>query len=129
MGIAVIMYVKKFFPDEVSIQQRHDGPSDEVARRTVIAQLQQAGQDTRIGRRSMILGTAGLAAGVFGLGLGIAAVAPLVRNPWKGGAGRRAVGHTGWRPENGETVYLRHDTGDPEEIVAGPARGPGRRAR
>ena len=36
----MIQYVKKFFPDEVSIQQRHDGPSDEVARRTVIAQLQ-----------------------------------------------------------------------------------------
>ena len=39
LGVAVIQYVKKFFPDEVSIQQRHDGPSDEVARRTVIAQL------------------------------------------------------------------------------------------
>ncbi len=51
LGIAVIMYVKKFFPDEVSIQQRHDGPSDEVARRTVIAQLVQAGKDTGIGRR------------------------------------------------------------------------------
>ncbi len=39
LGVAVIQYVKKFFPDEVSIQQRHGGPSDEVARRTVIAQL------------------------------------------------------------------------------------------
>ena len=29
LGIAVISYVKKFFPDEVSVQQRHDGPSDE----------------------------------------------------------------------------------------------------
>ena len=33
----------------------------------------------------MILGTAGLATGIFAIGLGIAAVAPLVRNPWKGG--------------------------------------------
>ena len=75
LGIAVIQYVKKFFPDEVSIQQRHDGPSDEVARRTVVAQLAQAGKDTGIGRRGMILGTAGLATGVLGVGLGIAAVA------------------------------------------------------
>ena len=124
LGIAVIQYVKKFFPDEVSIQQRHDGPSDEVARRTVIAQLVQAGKDTGIGRRGMILGTAGLATGVFGIGLGIAAVAPLVRNPWKGGPDA-ALWHTGWRPVNGETVYLRYDTGDPDGDRAGPTRGPG----
>ena len=116
LGVAVIQYVKKFFPDEVSIQQRHDGPSDEVARRTVIAQVVQAGDDTGFARRKMILGSAGLATGIFGLGLGIAAVAPLVRNPWKGGSDA-ALWHSGWRPENGETVYLRYDTGDPEEIA------------
>jgi len=116
LGVAVIMYVKKFFPDEVSVQQRHDGPSDEVARRTVIAQLVQAGRDTGFARRKMILGTAGLATGIFGVGLGIAAVAPLVRNPWKGGPDA-ALWHSGWRPVNGETVYLRYDTGDPKEIA------------
>ena len=116
VGVAVIQYVKKFFPDEVSIQQRHDGRSDEVARRTVIAQLAQAGTDTGFARRRMILGTAGLATGIFGLGLGIAAVAPLVRNPWKGGSDA-ALWHSGWRPANGETVYLRYDTGDPAEIA------------
>src|SRR5688572_1400497 len=36
LGIGVIAYVKKFFPDEVSVQQRHDGPSEDVARRTVM---------------------------------------------------------------------------------------------
>ena len=116
LGIAVIAYVKKFFPDEVSVQQRHDGPSDEVARRTVVAQVVQAGKDTGIARRKVIAGSAGLATGVLGLGLGIAAVAPLVRNPWKGGD-EAALWTTGWRPVNGETVYLRYDTGDPEEIA------------
>ena len=103
VGVAVIQYVKKFFPDE-------------VARRTVVAQLVQAGKDTGFARRRMILGTAGLATGIFGLGLGIAAVAPLVRNPWKGGSDA-ALWHSGWRPVNGETVYLRYDTGDPAEIA------------
>jgi ubiquinol-cytochrome c reductase iron-sulfur subunit len=116
LGIAVIAYVKKFFPDEVAVQQRHDGPSDEVARRTVVAQVVQAGKETGIGRRKMIAGSAGLAAGVLGLGLGVAAVAPLVRNPWKGG-NEAALWTTGWRPVDGETVYLRYDTGDPEEIA------------
>jgi ubiquinol-cytochrome c reductase iron-sulfur subunit len=116
LGIGVISYVKKFFPDEVSVQQRHDGASDEVARKTVIAQLAKAGKDTGIARRSLIKRTAGLAAGVFGLGLGIAAVAPLIRNPWKGGDDA-ALWVTGWRETGGETVYLRYDTGKPDEVA------------
>jgi ubiquinol-cytochrome c reductase iron-sulfur subunit len=116
IGIAVIAYVKKFFPEEVSVQQRHDGPSEEIARRTVVAQVVAAGKETGFARRKMIAGSAGLAAGVLGVGLGVAAVAPLVRNPWKGGPDA-ALWTTGWRPANGETVYLRYDTGDPEEIA------------
>jgi ubiquinol-cytochrome c reductase iron-sulfur subunit len=115
LGIGVIAYIKKFFPDEVSVQQRHDGSSDQVARLTVTSQLVKAGQDTGIARRKLIIRSAGGAAGVLGLGLGVAAVAPLVRNPWKGGD-EAALWVTPWRPVNGETVYLRRDTGDPHEI-------------
>lgn len=115
LGIGVITYVKKFFPDEVSVQQRHDGPSEEVARRTLVAQLVAAGKDTDIARRPLIKRAGVAAAGLFGLGLGVAALAPLVRNPWKGGPDA-ALWHTDWRPVNGETVYLRRDTGNADEI-------------
>jgi ubiquinol-cytochrome c reductase iron-sulfur subunit len=115
VGIGVIAYIKKFFPDEVSVQQRHDGASDDVARLTVTAQLVKAGKDTDIARRKLIARAAGGAAGVLGLGLGIAAVAPLVRNPWKGGDDA-ALWVTPWKPVGGETVYLRRDTGDPHEV-------------
>jgi ubiquinol-cytochrome c reductase iron-sulfur subunit len=64
----------------------------------------------------MIKRSAGAAAGIFGLGLGIAAVAPLVRDPWKGGA-KAALWTTGWAPNYpGEVVYLRRDTGIAEEV-------------
>jgi ubiquinol-cytochrome c reductase iron-sulfur subunit len=116
LGIAVIAYVKKFFPDEVSVQQRHDGGSPELARKTVVAQVIQAGKDTGIARRSLIIRSAGAAAGLFGLGLGIAAIAPLVRNPWKGGD-KAALWTTGWAPAfPGEVIYIRADTGDPHEV-------------
>jgi ubiquinol-cytochrome c reductase iron-sulfur subunit len=116
LGVGIIAYVKKFFPDEVSVQQRHDGASDEVARKTVLAQLAKAGQDTGIARRSLIKSSAGAAAGVFGIGIGIAAIAPLVRNPWKGGD-KAALWTTGWAPQApGEVVFLRRDTGIPDEI-------------
>lgn len=116
LGIGVIAYVKKFFPDEVSVQQRHDGASEEVARQTVLAQLTKAGQDTNVGRRSLIKSSAGAAAGVLGLGLGIVAIAPLVRDPWAGGD-QAALWVTPWRPIDGETVYLRYDTGIPDEVA------------
>lgn len=115
LGIGVIAYVKRFFPNEVSVQQRHDGPSDEVARKTVMAQLAAAGRDTTIARRSLIKRSAGAAAGLFGLGVGIAAIGPLVRNPWKEGP-NSPLWVTGWKSTNGETVYLRTDTGDLEDI-------------
>jgi ubiquinol-cytochrome c reductase iron-sulfur subunit len=126
LGIGVVVYVKKFFPEETSVQQRHDGPSAEVARRAVLAQVAKAGQDTTLARRSMIKRTAGAAAGVFSLGLGVAAVAPLIRSPWEGGD-KAALWVTGWAAENGETVYLRRDTGivgeisliRPEDMAAG----------
>ena len=100
----------------MAIQQRHDGASNEVARKTVIAQLGAAGKDTDIARRKLITTSAAAATGVFGLGLGIATLAPLIRDPWKGGP-EAALWVTGWKPLNGETVYLRRDTGDPEEIA------------
>lgn len=115
LGVAVISYVKKFFPDEVSVQQRHDGRSDELARRTVIAQLAKAGKDTTIARRSLIKRAAGAAGGVLGLGLGVAALAPLIHNPWKGGDDAE-LWVSAWTPLNGEKVYLRRDTGHPDEI-------------
>jgi ubiquinol-cytochrome c reductase iron-sulfur subunit len=116
LGIGIIAYVKKFFPDETSVQQRHDGASNEVARKTVIAQLAKAGQDTGIARRSLIKTSAGAAAGIFGLGVGIAAIAPLVRNPWKGRE-KADLWTTGWAPKTpGEVVFLRRDTGIPDEI-------------
>jgi ubiquinol-cytochrome c reductase iron-sulfur subunit len=117
LGAGAIAYVKRFFPDELAIQQRHDGRSGELERRTVVAQLTSAGKDTGIARRSLIKRTAGLAAGVFGLGLGVAALGGLIRNPWKGGD-QAPLWVTPWAPSNGEKVYLRRDLGlSSEEII------------
>ena len=117
LGVGIIAYVKKFFPDEVSVQQRHDGPSDEVDRKLLLAKLAAAGQETTIARRPLIFRTVGLAGAVLGLGGGVLALGGLVRNPWKGGPDA-ALWHTPWRPQNGEKVYLRRDLGiSGEEIV------------
>ncbi|MBV9313012.1 MAG: Rieske (2Fe-2S) protein [Pseudonocardia sp.] len=123
LGVGLISYVKRFLPDEVSVQQRHDGPSDELSRRTVMAQLAKAGKDTTIARRGLIKRSIGIAAGVFGLGFGVIALGGLIRDPWKGGA-KAVLWVTAWGSDDGEKVYLRRDTGaSGEEIIKNGIRG------
>jgi ubiquinol-cytochrome c reductase iron-sulfur subunit len=44
VGMGVIAYSKKLLPEDLTIQQRHDGRSSEVDRRTAAARLVQTGQ-------------------------------------------------------------------------------------
>jgi len=116
MGIGAIVYIRRFFPDEVAVQQRHDGPSDELARKAMAAQYQEASEDVGIPRRSLITRAALGAAGLFSVAAGVLAIGPFVRQPWKGD-GQAPLWMTGWKPLNGETVYLRLKTSVFGEIV------------
>lgn len=116
LGVGVIAYAKKFVPEEVSVQQRHEGPSPEVDRRTTAALLVDSGTSIGIARRSLIKRALGAAAGVLGLGVGVTAIGGLIRNPWKGGD-QAALWTTGWAPANGEKVFLRRSTGRPTDVV------------
>lgn len=117
VGVGVIAYAKRFLPDETSVQTRHDGPSAEVDRRTMAAELLVTGERSGIARRSLIKRSAGFGLGVMGLGVGVFALGGLVKNPWKGGD-QAALWVTGWAPATpGEKVYLRRDTGDPHDIA------------
>jgi ubiquinol-cytochrome c reductase iron-sulfur subunit len=116
LGFGLIVYVRRFFPDEVAVQQRHDGPSDDLARKTVVAQYAEAAEDVGLPRRSLLRRLAFGAAALFGVAAGVLAIGPFVRQPWRGG-NQAALWITGWKPLNGETVYLRTDTGILCEIV------------
>ncbi|MFC4123517.1 cytochrome bc1 complex Rieske iron-sulfur subunit [Nocardia rhizosphaerae] len=117
IGIAVVLIRKKFIPAEISIQQRHDGPSDEVERRTLAAELQDALDTSTLGRRKMMLGTAGAGVGVLGIGSLLVFVGGMVKNPWAKGD-KSPLWVSGWTPDYpGETIYIRRDTGRPEDVV------------
>lgn len=122
LGVGAIAYSKKLLPEDETIQQRHDGPSSELDRRTTAARFTEEGRKSGIARRSLIRRTAGLGAGVFGLGTGVLALGGLVRDPWNGEPS--ALYTTGWASPDGETVYLRYDTKEltlarPEDLSAG----------
>ncbi|MEU4651245.1 ubiquinol-cytochrome c reductase iron-sulfur subunit [Nocardia fluminea] len=117
IGVAVVLIRKRFIPAEISIQQRHDGPSDEVERRTLAAELQDALDTSTLGRRKMMLGTAGAGVGVLGIGALLVFVGGMVKNPWAKGD-KSPLWVSGWTPDYpGETIYIRRDTGRPEDIV------------
>jgi ubiquinol-cytochrome c reductase iron-sulfur subunit len=116
VGMGVIAYSKKLLPEDLAIQQRHDGRSSEVDRRTAAARLVQTGQQSGIARRKLIFRSLGAAGGILTAGIAVAAFGGLVKNPWKEGDESPLL-VTDWRSDNGERVYLRKFNGDPEEVV------------
>jgi ubiquinol-cytochrome c reductase iron-sulfur subunit len=118
-GIAVMLYVRKFIPHELVVQDRHDGGSNELDKATILATLADAGNRSTIARRSVIKRSAGAGAGVLGLGLGVFTLGALLRNPHAQSTGPDGLWHTGWMNKPGDTqkVFLRRDTGDPAQVV------------
>lgn len=135
IGIGAVLFQKKFIPEEISIQDRHDGRSTELHRRTVAANLTDALEGSNLKRRKLIGLSLGVGLGAFGLGTLVAFMGGLIKNPWKPvvptANGKEAVLWTsGWTPRfHGETIYLARATGNtigaplvkmrPEDIDAG----------
>ena len=117
IAIGAVLFQKKFIPEEISIQDRHDGVSRELDRKTVVANLADAYESSTIGRRKLIGMSFGVGMGAFGLGTLVAFAGGLIKNPWKPvvptADGRKAVLWTsGWTPRyHGETIYLARATG------------------
>ena len=70
IGIGAVLFQKKFIPEEISIQDRHDGRSSEIERKATAATLVDALETSTIRRRKLV----GMS---LGLGLG--------GRPWFGG--------------------------------------------
>jgi ubiquinol-cytochrome c reductase iron-sulfur subunit len=135
IAIGAVLYQKKFIPEEISIQERHDGVSRDIDRKTVVANLADAYESSTVGRRKLIGLSLGVGLGAFGLGTLVAFIGGLIKNPWKPvvptADGLKAVLWTsGWTPRyHGETIYLARATGShegapftklrPEDIDAG----------
>jgi quinol---cytochrome c reductase iron-sulfur subunit len=135
IGIGAVLFQKKFIPEEISIQERHDGRSPEIQRKTIAANLTDSLEGSTLKRRKLIGLSLGIGLGAFGLGTLVAFAGGLIKNPWKPvvptADGKKAVLWTsGWTPRfKGETIYLARATGNagespyvkmrPEDIDAG----------
>ncbi len=121
IGIGAVLYQKRFIPEEISVQDRHDGPSSELDRKTAAATLVDAFEGSTIKRRKLIGMSAGIGLGAFGVGTLVAGVGGMIKNPWKPvvptAEGKKAVLWTSdWTPRyTGETIYLGRATARPGE--------------
>ena len=98
-----MLFQKKFIPEEISIQDRHDGRSPEIHRKTIAANLGDALEGSTIKRRKLIGLSLGIGFGAFGVGTLVAFIGGLIKNPWKPvvptAEGMKAVLWTsGWTP-------------------------------
>jgi ubiquinol-cytochrome c reductase iron-sulfur subunit len=116
VGMGVIAYSKKLLPEDLTIQQRHDGRSPALDRATASARLVQTGQRSGLSRRKMVVRSIGAAGGVLGAGVAVAAFGGFVQNPWKEGPNSPLL-VTDWHSDDGERVYMRRSTGISDEVV------------
>ena len=63
IAIGAVLFQKRFIPEEISIQDRHDGASREIDRKTVVANLADAYESSTIGRRKLIGASFGIGHG------------------------------------------------------------------
>jgi len=121
IGIGAVLFQKRFIPQEISVQERHDGASSELDRKTAAANLTDALEGSTVKRRKVIGMSLGIGLGAFGVGTLVAFVGGLIKNPWKPvvptAEGKKAVLWTsGWTPRfTGETIFLARATGLPGE--------------
>lgn len=115
LGIGVIFYIKKIIPSEISVQRRHDGPSEEIDRRTITALLNDSWETSTLGRRKVLKSMLGIGGVLAGLTI-IAPLGGMAKNPWKKGElgiqGDGTLWTSGWTlHEKGVKLYLGRDTG------------------
>jgi len=121
IGVGAVLYQKRFIPEEISIQDRHDGQSSELDRKTAAANLIDAFEGSTVKRRKLIGMSLGIGLGAFGVGTLVAGLGGIIKNPWKPvvptADGLKAVLWTSdWTPRfTGETIFLGRATGRPGE--------------
>ncbi len=120
LGLAIIVWAKKLLPDEIVVQDRHDGPSPRDEQKLTGAAILNIVDETGIKRRPLFKAALLLPAA----GLGAAAIAPLVGGLIKNPNDGHPYLKTGWNPtnNNGNPVRLTRLDGTPirpEDVSVG----------
>ncbi|HEX3732511.1 MAG TPA: ubiquinol-cytochrome c reductase iron-sulfur subunit [Mycobacteriales bacterium] len=111
IGVGLIIWNKKLMPEELSIQDRHDGASDPDERELTAATLTNLAADTGITRRPLLKGAVALGLAPVGL-MAVAPLGALLKNP------KRELFKTGFK-KGVRLVRLDGSPIRPDDISAG----------
>ena len=100
IGAAVIIWGKRLMPEEIAVQDRHDGASPDDERKLTAATLLSAYEETGLRRRPLLKGALGLAAAPLGVAIGAPFIGSMIKDPG------RELFKTGWGVG---THLVRHD--------------------
>jgi ubiquinol-cytochrome c reductase iron-sulfur subunit len=111
LGFAIAVWAKKLLPEEVAVQDRHDGPSPHDEQQLTGATILNMVDETGIKRRPLLKAAFLLPAGGLGIAAAVPLVGALIKNPNDG----HILLTTGWNPEHneGKKVQLVRDDGTP----------------
>jgi hypothetical protein len=113
LGLGIVVWSKKLLPEEVSVQERHDGQSDSTEQVLTAATILNMGDELGLKRRRFV-GLAFLAgAAPLGAVAGALLVGSLIKAPTQDG--ENVFFTTGWDPKHndGKPVRLTHEDGTP----------------
>jgi quinol---cytochrome c reductase iron-sulfur subunit len=120
IGAAVVVWGRKLLPEEVAVQDRHDGPSPRDEQLLTGATIVNMADETGITRRPLLKGALLLGLAPVALVPVASLVGGLIKNPHKGDP----FHHTGFDPQHngGQPVRLMRDDKTPvrpEEVSVG----------
>jgi ubiquinol-cytochrome c reductase iron-sulfur subunit len=120
LGMGIVSWAKKLLPEEVSVQERHDGPSPRDEQLLTTATMANMADELGVKRRPMLVGALALGAAPLALAGGAAVIGALIKNPHKNTGNdpsqKDIYFHTGWDAKlfnGGQPIRLTLEDGTP----------------
>lgn len=121
IGVAMITWGKKLLPEEIAVQERHDGPSEASERKITGETMLNMVDELGIKRRPLLAGAALLGMAPLGIAIAEPLIGGMIKSPHHPDA---ILFHTGWDPalNGGNKVPLTREDGTkirPEDVSVG----------
>jgi ubiquinol-cytochrome c reductase iron-sulfur subunit len=110
IGLGIVTWAKKLLPEEVSVQERHDGPSVRDEQVLTSATIVNMGEEIGVRRRPLVVGSLLLGLAPVAIAAGAPLVGGMIKDPHRRerpGDREGPLFHTGFDPKNNDGKPVR----------------------
>lgn len=123
IGVGLITWGKKLLPEEIAVQDRHDGPSEATERKLTGETILNMADELGVKRRPLLAGAALLGMAPLGIAIAEPLIGGLIKSPHAANPKDDILFKTGWAPsKDGAKVALTREDGTkirPEDVSIG----------